>query len=109
MEGNSLEEYFYYHDRLGIHIPIIDEDWDSLPEDIRQCILLQWETIRGMIPDRIISLEKIINMKQVQLSNETNFELSCQLNHEIADLASIINDLWLWFRKDQTISEKMHQ
>jgi hypothetical protein len=109
MEGFSLEEYFYYHDRLGIHIPIIDEDWDSLPEDIRQFILLRWETIRGMIPDRIISLEKIINMKQAQLSNETDFELSCQLNHDIADLASIINDLWLWFRKDQNISEKMHQ
>lgn len=104
-----LEKYFYYHDRLGIHIPIIDEEWDSLPEDIRQFILLQWETVRGIIPDRIISLEKSINTKQAQLYNESNFERSCQLNQEIADLASIINDLWLWFRTDQHISEKMHQ
>ena len=60
----------------------------------------------GLIPDRIISLEEIINTKQAQLSNETNFELSCQLNHEIADLASIINDLWLWFRTDQDYFRK---
>jgi hypothetical protein len=104
-----LEEYFYYNDRLGIHIPIIEEEWDSLSEDIRQSILLQWETVRGMIPDRIISLENIINTKQAKLSIEHNFELCCQLNSEIADLASTINDLWLWFRTDQVISEKMHQ
>ena len=47
MEGNSLEEYFYYHERLGIHIPIINQDWNSFIRDIQQSILLRWETIRG--------------------------------------------------------------
>ena len=86
--------------KIGIH----------LSEDIQQSILLRWETIRGLIPDRIISLEKIINTKQAQLSNETNFELSCQLNHDIAELASIINELMALvshrpnhFRKDASI------
>ena len=29
MEGNWLENIFIIDDRLGIHIPIIDKDWDS--------------------------------------------------------------------------------
>ena len=61
-----------------------------------------------MIPDRIKVLENSINIKQAQLSNESDFERSCQLNGEIADLASIINDLWLWFRTNQETAEKVH-
>ena len=109
MEGNSLEEYFYHNNRLGIELPIINDEWASLSDDLQQSILLHWEKVRGMIPDRIINLEKVINTKQAQLSIEVDFELSCQLNSEIADLASTINDLWLWFRTDQDISEKVHQ
>lgn len=104
-----MEQYFHYNDRLGIQLPTLDEEWDSLSGDIQQSILLHWEKVRGTIPDRIFSLEKIINRKQAQLSNEFDFELSCQLNSEIAELASAINDLWLWFRIDQDISEKVHQ
>ncbi|WP_338472092.1 hypothetical protein R4Z10_04925 [Niallia sp. XMNu-256] len=103
-----MDKYFYYNERLGIDVPVIKEDWDSLTTDIQQSILLHWEKIRGKIPDRIKDLEKIINTKQSQLSNESNFDRSCQLNREIADLASTINDLWLWFRTDQDISEKVH-
>ncbi|WP_428911322.1 hypothetical protein [Niallia sp. Krafla_26] len=103
-----MEKYFHHNDRLGIQLPSIDKEWDSLPEDARQSILLHWERIRGMIPDRIHDLEKCINTKQEQLNNEADFERSCQLNSEIADLASTINDLWLWFRTKQDVTEKMH-
>ncbi|MCQ6274389.1 hypothetical protein JMM81_05270 [Bacillus sp. V3B] len=103
-----MEEYFFYNDRLGIYLPAEDLEWSHLPEEIKASILLHWENIRGAIPDRIQDLEKLINQKQAQLSDEGDFKLSCQLNSEIAELASIINDLWLWFRTNQVISEKMH-
>ena len=61
-----------------------------------------------LFPDRIADLEKMINQKQAQLSDESNFKTSCELNSDIAELASIINDLWLWYRANQTVSEKMH-
>lgn len=66
------------------------------------------EDTRG-IPDRISELETQINRRQDQLADEENFELSCKLNSEIADLASIINDLWLWYRANQEIGGKLHR
>jgi hypothetical protein len=103
-----MKENFSFDPRLGISIPTLTMDWAQYSEDTQQAILLHWEKIRGSIPDRIADLEKMINQKQAQLSNENNFKTSCALNSEIADLASIINDLWLWYRADQTISDKMH-
>ncbi|OQP01541.1 hypothetical protein B1689_04345, partial [Geobacillus sp. 44C] len=44
-----------------------------------------------------------------QLSDENDFERSCRLNSEIAELASIINDLWIWYRMNQTVSMRAHQ
>ncbi|WP_394235544.1 hypothetical protein [Niallia oryzisoli] len=104
-----MEEYFIYNERLGIELPSNDLKWDMLSDETQESVLLYWENIRGAIPDRIISLEKTINKKQAQLDNESNFQVSCQLNSEIAELASVINDLWLWFRLNQSLSEKMHQ
>lgn len=103
-----MEEYFSYNERLGIHIPEIEE-WEYVSFEFKQSIILHWEKIRGIIPDRITDLEKVINKKQAQLDNEENFQLSCQLNKEIADIASTINDLWLWYRTNQDITEKVHQ
>lgn len=103
-----MKEYFSFDHRLGILIPDISEEWDHYSANIQNEILFYWEKIRGTIPDRIAELEKNINQKQAQLSDESNFTRSCQLNNEIADLASIINDLWLWYRANQTISGKMH-
>ena len=99
---------FTYNNRLGIHIPDLDREWNNYSKDEQQIILLEWEKIRGSIPDRISELENIINHKQVELSNESDFPRSCQLNTEIADLASIINDLWLWYRANQEIAQKGH-
>ena len=103
-----MEKYFLYDDHLGIEIPHLQEDWEDIPEKMQHAILLKWEQVRGKIPDRIKELEHYINAKQHHLNNEEDFEISCKLNSEIADLASIINDLWLWYRLTQNVSEGTH-
>lgn len=103
-----MSDYFSHNERLGISLPSFDREWDQYPEFIQQTILFQWEKIRGRIPDRIANLEELINTKQAQLSDEGNFIRSCELNSEISELASIINDLWLWYRTNQDISDKAH-
>ncbi|WP_075982563.1 hypothetical protein [Bacillus massilinigeriensis] len=100
-----MEGQFRKDDRLGISIPILAMEWDEYPLEMQQDILFHWETIRGSIPDRIAELEKEINLKQAELYDESDFERSCELNNEIAELASVINDLWLWYRTHQDISE----
>ncbi|MFE8704213.1 hypothetical protein ACFYKX_26980 [Cytobacillus sp. FJAT-54145] len=104
-----MEDFFSHNERLGIPIPVLYQEWDQYSKETQQSILFQWEKIRGRIPDRIADLEEVINTKQAQLSDESDFIRSCQLNSEIAELASIINDLWLWYRANQNISEKLHQ
>ncbi len=103
-----IVDYFLYNERLGIPIPCFHQDWDDYSKETQQTVLFHWEKIRGRIPDRIAELEDHINSKQALLSNEENFIKSCELNSEIAELASIINDLWLWYRTHQDISEKVH-
>jgi len=100
--------FFLYNARLSIYVPNNQVRWDLLSNDEQQNILLQWENIRGNIPDRIHDLENIINLKQEQLNKEEDFAVSCSLNTEIAELASIINDLWLWYRTQQDVSAKTH-
>jgi hypothetical protein len=104
-----MEEHFTFDQRLGISIPNLNMEWAQYSEETQQDILFHWEQIRGSIPDRIAELENMINQKQAQLSEESNFKISCELNSEIAELASIINDLWLWYRANQTMEDKMHQ
>ncbi|MFJ7744373.1 hypothetical protein [Peribacillus sp. NPDC097295] len=103
-----MKKLFKYDERLGIYVPDLPQEWDDYAKGEQHSILAYWETIRGRIPDRIQELESTINRKQTQLSDESDFVVSCQLNSEIADLASVINDLWLWYRADQGVSEKMH-
>lgn len=103
-----MRDQFSFDQRLGIPLPDLTVEWDHYSKETQQSILLYWEQIRGSIPDRIFELEDQINHKQARLSNESDFPRSCQLNTEIADLASIINDLWLWYRANQTLSEKAH-
>lgn len=103
-----MEEYFSFDERLGIPTPVLKLEWEYYNMDTQQSILLHWEKIRGSIPDRIADLEKIIILKQTQLSDESDFHRSCELNNEIAELASIINDLWLWYRTDETVSNTIH-
>ncbi|MDN4527521.1 hypothetical protein QYB97_23870 [Fictibacillus sp. NE201] len=99
---------FIFNGRLGIALPRLDQRWEDYSAAKQAEILAEWETIRGTIPDRIAQIEETINQKQEALGEEENFEVSCRLNWEIADLASIINDLWLWYRTHQDISTRLH-
>lgn len=108
--GVRKMEYRFIEDaRLGIKLPELKKNWEDLSLQTQEKILAEWEDIRGSIPDRIIELEQIINLKQARLDDEEDFQHSCRLNWEIADLASTINDLWLWFRANNSIQVKMHQ
>jgi hypothetical protein len=104
-----MEEHFSFDERLGIPLPAFKTDWDRLPEKEQHDVLLYWERIRGSIPDRIEELEAEINSKQAELNDESDFKRSCTLNSEIAELASVINDLWLWYRTHQDVTAKLHQ
>lgn len=99
---------FVYDERLGICLPELYCDWEEYTRDEQSKILLAWEEIRSTIPDRIIQLEEKINHKQAQLSEEDDFAVACQLVGEIHDLASIINDLNIWFRTQQDMETKVH-
>jgi len=107
--GLTMEHLFVYDERLGIPLPRLEKDWEEYSLSEQHTILLHWEKIRGRIPDRIVELESIINAKQEQLGEESDFARSCLLNSEIAELASIINDLWIWYRMNQSVSAPMHQ
>lgn len=105
-----MEKYeFVLDERLGILLPQLSLDWEQYSETERAQILYEWEQIRGRIPTRIFELERIINEKQAQLNVEPRFDISCRLNWEIADLASCINDLHLWYRANQHAEAKLHQ
>ncbi|PWV99668.1 hypothetical protein DFQ01_11341 [Paenibacillus cellulosilyticus] len=104
-----MEKYrFVWNNRLGISLPVLDHDWDDYAESERVHIVEQWETIRGTIPDRIIALEQQIQTRQAQLYEEDDFEVSCSLNYDIAELASRINDLHIWYRINQEIESRRH-
>ena len=103
-----MKEHFKFNERLGIPLPAFKKEWHHISEETQHSILLYWENIRGSIPDRIADLETMINLKQEELNNELNFSRSCSLNSDIAELASTINDLWLWYRTHQDVSTKTH-
>lgn len=101
---------FVYDARLGIALPRLNKEWNELAHQEQESILAHWETIRGRIPDRIWEIEQEIKVKQERLYHEESFVRSCELNSEIADLASCINDLHLWYRVNQEMeSGKTHQ
>ncbi|MGM0842713.1 MAG: hypothetical protein ACQEWE_18405 [Bacillota bacterium] len=91
-------EIFSYDSRLGIHLPRFSKDWPTYSSEEQEIILLEWERVRGMIPDRIQEIEVEIDRLQGELSQEENFERSCMINGEISERASEINDLWIWYR-----------
>jgi hypothetical protein len=107
-EGEGMSYRFEMDPRLGIELPTLDQEWSDIHEDLQAEILEYWERIRGRIPDRIKQLEKIITVKQTELNRETEFAVCCRLNTEIAELASIITDLHLWYRSNQEVSSRIH-
>lgn len=96
---------FLFDQRLGISLPYLMKDWEEYSINEQEQALGEWEKIRGSIPERIKELEKEINTKQTLLGQEEDFILSCRLNEEISELASIINDLWLWFRTTPSVEK----
>jgi hypothetical protein len=96
-------QWFIYDERLGIELPRLKQEWHVYSNAEREALITQWEQIRGSIPDKIKKFEHVINQKQAQLNNETDFVKSCQLNSDIAEYASRINDLHIWFRMNQDV------
>ncbi|QHW30598.1 hypothetical protein GZH47_06855 [Paenibacillus rhizovicinus] len=103
-----MNHYFSWDDRLGISLPTLNQEWEQYNEAEQTFIVTQWEDIRGTIPDRVIALERVINVKQAELFEEEDFERSCCINSDIADLASRINDLHIWYRMNQELDNKRH-
>ncbi|WP_256756790.1 hypothetical protein [Cohnella sp. WQ 127256] len=105
-----INNQFEYSERHGISIPCLDRDWDELKLEHRIGILAHWEMIRGNIPEHIMRFEAIIRIKQQKLFEENDFVQACLINSEIADLASRVNDLNIWFRTQQNLNDhsKMH-
>lgn len=103
-----MEYDFMMDERLGIETPVFQSEWDLIDHSTQEKILEKWEQIKGKIPDRIKDLEQEINDKLDRIGNEEDFEVTCQLNSEIAELASVINDLWIWYRTNQKVSPKVH-
>lgn len=106
-----MEPYtFEYNERLNIDLPQLHMEWSEYSMMEKEAIITRWEHIRGTIPEQIKQFEQMINIKQEQLNKESHFPTSCSINWEIAELASKINDLHLWFRKNQEIDErKLHR
>lgn len=99
---------FQFDQRLGISVPEFALPWEDLPSREQQSVMLHWEKERGKIPDRIAELEKEINQLQDMLYEESRFDRSCELNDSISELASTINDLWLWYRASEGVEVKRH-
>ncbi|QAY68419.1 hypothetical protein ET464_08330 [Paenibacillus protaetiae] len=104
-----MNDHFKRDDRLGLLLPAVDGLWHELEPDEQAAIVARWEWIRGSIPDLVKQLETVINRKQDQLNQEDNFEVSCRLNTEIAEYASRINDLLIWYRADQEVDSRPHR
>ncbi|MGN7468736.1 hypothetical protein [Brevibacillus sp. SAFN-007a] len=107
--SSPLRNYFVFDERLGIRLPALDMPWEAYSHAERADILMEWEEIRATIPDQIQRVEAVIIEKTKQLSEEENFARSCELNSEIHELASVINDLNIWFRVQQDHDTKVHQ
>jgi hypothetical protein len=99
---------FEFNKRLGISLPVLDKDWDQYSSNEQSQILYEWEEHRSDIPARVKQVEKIIEKKQHALNDEDNFIRSCELNSEISQLASAINDLNIWFRIQEETNTRIH-
>ncbi|RBP03893.1 hypothetical protein [Rossellomorea aquimaris] len=91
-------EFFSYNSRLGIQLPRLSKDWTTYSSQEQEMVLLEWERVRGMIPDRIQEIEVEIERLQTELAQADHFDRSCMINGEISERASEINDLWIWYR-----------
>jgi len=91
--------------RLGINIPVFQKAWEGYSEKEQEEIIQLWERERAKIPDRIKKIEQEISEKQ-NVMLHLSFEAYCELHKKIVDMASIINDLNIWYRTEGTITKK---
>lgn len=103
-----MDQRFVFDERLGIPLPNLELEWEDYSVSERADIVTKWEIIRGAIPDRVFQFEREINKKQAELFDEDDFHQSCLLNSAIAELASRINDLHIWYRMNQEIESRRH-
>lgn len=94
-------EGFVYDERLDIHVPMLERPFDEYELDEWLAMIAYWEEVRGRIPTKVMVLEQSIEHMLNEMNEETDFERSCRLNGEIAELASRINDLLIWYRTVQ--------
>ncbi|MBB3108233.1 hypothetical protein FHS18_000261 [Paenibacillus phyllosphaerae] len=103
-----MNRVFIFNERLGLNLPQLDANWEDYSDEEQASIVEQWEIIRGRIPDLVIRFEHQINVLQIQMNEEDDFDKTCTLNSNIADLASRINDLHIWYRINQELEGKRH-
>lgn len=92
---------FEYDERLGIKLPHLMQEWEDMHAEERQAMIMEWEQIKAKIPDRIMELEKQIEVRQEKVAKENDWDTIVILYGEIYSLASVINDLHIWSRVNQ--------
>lgn len=93
-----MKKYFVFDQRLDLFVPIKNIPWQALSYDETKAVEVYWETERGKIPTKIKELDRRMEQLQECLSREESFEKACEWNDSLSSLASIVNDLWLWYR-----------
>ena len=98
-----VDRQFRRDERLGISVPNLETYWEDLTAEEQEAVLERWELERGEIPERIVELERQIRRLQERMGQEEDFAAVCRINDDIAELASRINDLNIWFRVRQEL------
>ncbi|WP_368859084.1 hypothetical protein [Cohnella sp. GbtcB17] len=101
-----LEAQFAPDGRLGIPLPQFGMPWEKMNAVERAGVVERWELIRGRIPDAILAREAEIRRLLDELFEEEDFVRCCSLNAQIAEAASEIHDLQIWYRTQQDLEEE---
>ncbi|CAI6082532.1 hypothetical protein COHCIP112018_03676 [Cohnella sp. JJ-181] len=101
-----LETQFVWDGRLGIPLPRFVVPWDEMDAEKRAAVVERWEAVRGRIPDAIMAREADIRRMLDDMFEEEDFGRCCSLNGEIAEAASVIHDLQIWYRTQQDLEEE---
>ncbi|WP_227874256.1 hypothetical protein [Tumebacillus algifaecis] len=100
---------FVFDERLGIALPQLERDWNLYSRADQERMIETWEKVKARIPDRVHELEAVINVNQLQVSQEDDWDTVCDLYAEIYRIASIINDLNIWKNVEQYLSHQEEQ
>ncbi|MBU9720148.1 MULTISPECIES: hypothetical protein [Bacillaceae] len=99
-----MQTLFIEDKRLGIALPKLNKSWELYTIEEQGEILAFWEKQRAKIPDRIKELEKVVSRKTNDMLLENDANKMIDLNNEIVHLASVINDLNIWFRTEPVLT-----